>query len=63
MSGARRTQWSKCSLSNRSAPSSSTKQSTYLLVATRLSIHLNDEQGIDRGSLGEVEIEELQKDS
>lgn len=31
--------------------------------ATRVSIHLSDEQGVDRGSLGEAEIAKLWKDS
>ncbi len=31
--------------------------------ATRVAIHLSDEQGIDRGSLGEAEITTLRKDS
>ena len=31
--------------------------------ATRVTIHLNDEQGIDRGSLGEAEIMIVRKDS
>jgi hypothetical protein len=31
--------------------------------ATRVTIHLNDEQGIDRGSLGEAEITIVRKDS
>jgi hypothetical protein len=31
--------------------------------ATRVAIHLSDEQGVDRGSLGEAEITTLRKDS
>jgi hypothetical protein len=31
--------------------------------ATRVAIHLSDEQGVDRGSLGEAEITKPGKDS
>jgi len=31
--------------------------------ATRVAIHLRDEKGVDRGSLGEAEVTKLKKDS